>query len=76
MIPMSLTFQVTSVNKPLLTVRRVTEKGNHVSSGPQPEDIFIDNRSTGDKIKLRPNGRGSYVLVVYFDKCKNKNHTG
>ena len=48
-IPMSLTFQVTSVNKPLLSVKRVTEKGNHVSFGPKPEDNFIVNKKTGEK---------------------------
>ena len=66
-IPMSLTFQVTSVNKPLLAVKRVTEKGNHVSFGPKVEDNFIENKATGDKIMLRPNGRGSYLLDVYFE---------
>ena len=58
-VPISLKFQVTSVNKPLLSVKRVTEKGNHVSFGPKAEDNFIVNKITGDKILLRPNGKGS-----------------
>ena len=66
-IAMGLTFQVTSVNKPLLAVKRVTEKGNHVSFGPQPEDNFIVNKVTGDKIMLRPNGKGSYLMDVNFE---------
>ena len=66
-IPMSLTFQVTSVNKPLLSVKRVTEKGNHVSFGPKPEDNFIVNKKTGDKIALRSNGKGSFLMDVSFE---------
>ena len=66
-IPMSLTFQVTSVNKPLLSVKRVTEKGNHVSFGPKPEDNFIVNKKTGDKIALRSNGKGSFLMDVNFE---------
>ena len=66
-VPISLKFQVTSVNKPLLSVKRVTEKGNHVSFGPKAEDNFIVNKITGDKILLRPNGKGSYLMDVKFE---------
>eukprot|EP00973_Karenia_brevis_P009006 1219967-Karenia_brevis.AAC.1 len=32
---MSLNFQVAAVSKPLLAVKRIVEKGNHVSFGPE-----------------------------------------
>ena len=37
---MSLGFQVADVKKPLVSVRRITEKGNLVQFGPKPEDCL------------------------------------
>ena len=34
--------------------------------GPKEEDNFIRNIATGDKLPLRPNGKGSYLLEVDF----------
>ena len=34
--------------------------------GPKDEDNFIQNISDGDKIMLRPNGKGSYLMEVLF----------
>ena len=63
---MCLAFQVTDVRKPLISVRRIVEKGNHVSFGPNEEDNYIINRNTGDKMMLRRNGKGSYLMEVNF----------
>eukprot|EP00973_Karenia_brevis_P071405 9918431-Karenia_brevis.AAC.1 len=63
---MRLNFLVPAVSKPLLAVKRVVERRNHVVFGPQEEDHFILTRATGDKIMLKPNGRGSYLTRVNF----------
>jgi hypothetical protein len=58
---MSLNFQVSDVQKPLVAVRRITEKGNVVQFGPRAEDNFIKNTVTGVKIAMVKKG-GSYVI--------------
>jgi len=63
---MGLTFQVADVKKPLVAVKRITEKGNWVVFGPGKEDNYIENKSTGDKMLLTPNGRGAFVMDVSF----------
>ena len=55
---MKLGFQVAEVKKPLIAVRRIVEKGNVVQFGPQDADNFILNQDSGDKMMLRPNGKG------------------
>ena len=58
---MSLSFEVTEVTKPLVTVRRITEHGNEVrftSTGG-----WVENREKGTKIPLERKG-GCYVLSV------------
>ena len=49
-----------------LAVKRIIEKGNHVTFGPSPEDNYILNKSTGDKMMLQENGKGSYLMQVKF----------
>ena len=63
---MNLGFQVADVKRPLLAVKRITEKGNIVQFGPEEEDNFISNKLSGDKLMLRENGRGSYIMDVSF----------
>ena len=63
---MGLSFQVADVRKPLIAVKRITEKGNHVMFGPNPEDNYIENKKTGDKMQLHSNGKGSYIMEVMF----------
>ena len=63
---MCLGFQVADVKKPLVSVKRIVEKGSHVSFGPNEEDNYIINKKSGDKMMLKPNGRGSYVMAVSF----------
>ena len=62
----NLGFQVTDVKKPLISVRRIVEKGNTVNFGPADKDNFILNKMSGHKIFLRPNGKGSYIMDVDF----------
>ena len=61
---MKLQFQVADVKKPLMAGKRIVENGNRVvfSEGGS----YIINDLTGDKLKLRENGRGSYLMDVEF----------
>ena len=61
---MGLTFQVAEVKKPLVAVKRITEMGNRVSFGPEEDENFILNIKSGQRVKLKPNGRGSYLMRV------------
>ena len=63
---MKLKFQVADVSKPLIAVKRIVEQGNHVNFGPGENDNFIENRDSGHRLKLRQNGRGSYLMDVHF----------
>ena len=62
-----LKFQVTDVKKPLLAVRRLVEKGNVVSFGPEPDQNFIRNIATGRKIEMEKKG-GAFVIKAHFMK--------
>ena len=62
---LGMTFQVTDVKKPLMSVARVAEKGNIIQFGPKPTDNFIQT-GDGQKIPLEENGRGSYLMTVDF----------
>jgi len=70
-INLGLCFQVCNVKKALIAVKRICEKGNQVSFGPKEEDNYIQNLNTGDKIMMRPNGRGSYLMDVTFEGGKS-----
>jgi len=61
---MGLKFQVSSVKRPLMSVKRIVEKGNIVQFGPGTGDNFIQNRVSGDKIEIRDNGKGSFMVDV------------
>eukprot|EP00973_Karenia_brevis_P010780 1458890-Karenia_brevis.AAC.1 len=63
---MSLNFQVAAVSKPLLAVKRIVEKGSHVSFCPGEKDNFIFNKESGGRLMLSPNGRGSYLMKLEF----------
>ena len=62
---MGLNFRVTDVRKPLLAVKRITEKGNVVQFGPAESDNYTKNKLSGNKIRLRKNG-GSCIMDVSF----------
>jgi len=70
-VNLGLCFQVCNVKKALIAVKRICEKGNQVSFGPKEEDNYIQNLNTGDKIMMRPNGRGSYLMDVTFEGGKS-----
>ena len=61
--PMSMNFHATSVKKPLAAVCRITEAGNKVCFGPKPEDNYIQNIQTNEKIPMKRE-RGTYVLEI------------
>ena len=58
---LSMRFQVTDVQKPLLAVSRLLEQGNVVQFGKQPGHSFIMNVDTGDKLMLERRGN-SWVI--------------
>jgi hypothetical protein len=58
-------FNVAKVKKPLASAAKVVEAGNRISMGPNPNDNFIENTITGEKIGLRVEG-GTYVFDVEF----------
>ena len=59
-------FHVTEVRKPLAAVSRITEKGNIVQFGPNPENCFIQNIETKEKMMMRLE-KGTYVIDVDFE---------
>ena len=64
-------FQVAAVKKPLISVKRICEKGNRVCFGPEDKDNFVMNPKTNRKVLLRPNGKGSYLLDAKFQGGEN-----
>ena len=66
----SMGFHVTEVKKPLAAVSRIAEKGNLVQFGPRPEDCYIMNIETKEKMMMRLE-RGTYVLDVEFEVDKD-----
>ena len=61
--PLSMNFHATSVKKPLAAVCRITQCGNRVCFGPRPEDNYIENVGTNERILMKKE-RGTYVLEV------------
>ena len=46
-------------------MRRLIEKGNVVSFGPEPADNYIKHAETGRKIPMERRG-GSFVIKAHF----------
>ena len=65
-VALKLGFQVADVKKPLVSVKRIVEKGNLVQFGPGIGENYIFNKGSGDKLFLKPNGKGSYLMEVEF----------
>ena len=63
--------QVAAVKKPLISVKRIWEKGNRVCFGPEDKHNFMMNNQTNKKVLLRPNGKGSYLLDAKFKGGEN-----
>ena len=53
---MRVKFQAADVTKPLVAVKRITEKGNYLVFGLEDKDNSILNCKTGVRIPLRKNG--------------------
>ena len=51
---------------PLLSVKRIVQRGNLVQFGDHPGESFIYNKESQKKLMLHKNGRGSYVLLGQF----------
>ena len=58
-----LPFQVCDVKKPLVSVKKICERGNVIQFGPKEEDNFIKNIQTGEKIWLIEEN-GQYMMEV------------
>ena len=65
-VELNLGFQAVDVQKPSVSVKRIVEKGNLVQFGPGIGGSYIFNQGTGDKLLLKPNGKGSYLMEVSF----------
>ena len=65
-VVLGMRFEVADVRKPLLSVQRIREQGNLVCFGPEKDDNFIQNKRTGNKLALEPQGTGSFVLRTKF----------
>ena len=63
---MGIKFQVADVVKPLISVKRLVEKGNTVTFGPDKADNFIENKKLKSKVGLEQTAKGSYLLKVNF----------
>jgi hypothetical protein len=63
---LGIKFQVADVVKPLISVKRLVEKGNFVNFGPEPKDNFIENRQSNCRVGLIPTPKGSYLLKANF----------
>jgi hypothetical protein len=60
---MQMNFHATTVKKPLAAVCRITDCGNKVCFGPRPEDNYILNVATQERILMKRE-RGTYVLEI------------
>ena len=58
---MEVKFEVTNIRKSPMVVARVVDAGNVVHFGARPEDNFIMNGGSNDKVYLRRKGI-SFVL--------------
>ena len=58
-------FNVAKVQEPLASAAKVVEAGNEISMEPNPEDNFIENSTTGERIGLRVE-KGTFVFDVEF----------
>ena len=61
-----LPFQVFDVKKPLVSVKRICEKGNIIQFGPKSEDNFTMNVKTQEKIWLIEEN-GQYMMEASLE---------
>ena len=58
-----LTFNVADVSRPLASAVKVVEAGNRIVMDPNPEDCYIANKATGEKMRIRQE-KGTFVFDV------------
>ena len=63
--PSSMTFNVASVTKPLASAAQVVASGNRIVLDPRPEESFVENVRTGERMRLREQ-KGVYVFDVRY----------
>ena len=64
--PSSMTFNLAGVTKPLASAAQVVASGNRIVLDPQPDQCFVENVKTGERMRLREH-RGVYVFDVQYD---------
>ena len=57
-VHMYVGFQVADVTKPRIAVKRIVKKGNMLRFGPKDEGCVTHSPKIGDRMILKPNGRG------------------
>ena len=63
---LGIRFQVADVIKPLISVKRLTEKGNRVCFGPEEADNYIEHKESKNRVGLKQTKKGSYLLKAKF----------
>ena len=63
--PSSMTFNVASVTKPLASAAQVVASGNRIVLDPRPDESFVENVKTGERMRLREH-KGVYVFDVQY----------
>ena len=63
--PSSMTFNVASVTKPLASAAQVVASGNRIVLDPRPDESFVENVRTGERMRLREQ-KGVYVFDVQY----------
>ena len=63
--PSSMTFNVASVTKPLASAAQVVASGNRIVLDPRPDESFVENMKTGERMRLREQ-KGVYVFDVQY----------
>ena len=60
-----ITFNVTDVVRPLVSAVRICDAGNRIVMDPDPEQSYVENLNTGERIKLRRD-KGTFVFDVQY----------
>ena len=63
--PSSMTFNVASVTKPLASAAQVVASGNRIVLDPRPDESYVENVKTGERMRLREQ-KGVYVFDVQY----------
>ena len=60
-----LTFNVADVSRPQASAMKVVEAGNRIVMDPNPEDCYIENKATGEKMRIRQK-KGTFFFGVLY----------